>query len=541
MKNTIYKYTEPKNEPVLQYEKASKERFELIQALNQMESEAYDIPLIIDGKEIYTGITENIVMPHDHKRVLGRYHKARPQDIKAAIASATKARKIWASFSWDERASINLKIAELLATKYRALINAATMLGQSKNAYQAEIDAACETVDFLRFNTHFVSNIYHEQPLSVPGIVNKLDYRPLEGFVFAVSPFNFTAIASNLSMAPALMGNSVIWKPATTSILSNYILMKVYQEAGLPDGVINFLPGNGPEIGEEVFRDREFAGLHFTGSTGTFNNMWKTIANNMSNFRSYPKIVGETGGKDFVFVHPSSNSLEVATALVRGSFEYQGQKCSAASRAYIPKSLWADIKNYIGDMLSEIKMGDVRDFSNFVNAVIDEKAFNNIMGFINAAKSSSEAEVIFGGTGDKSVGYFIQPTVILTTNPHYLTMEEEIFGPVLTVYVYEDQKFEETLHICDETSTYALTGAIFSRDRSALLKASEILRYAAGNLYYNDKPTGAVVGQQPFGGGRCSGTNDKSGSYLNLLRWANPRTIKETLNTPIDYKYPFML
>ncbi len=540
MKNAIYKYSEPKNEPVLQYGPTSSERPKLVSAMQQMESEVHDIPLIIGGKEIFTGNTGKITMPHDHRNPLGQFHLARPEDVKMAIAAAMEAEKIWASFTWDERASINLRIAELVATKYRFLMNASTMLGQSKNAYQAEIDSACETIDFLRFNTHFISNIYHEQPLSVPGIVNKLDYRPLEGFVFAVSPFNFTAIASNLSMTPILMGNSVVWKPATTSILSNYYLMKVYQEAGLPDGVINFIPGSGPIIGNEIFSHRNFAGIHFTGSTQTFNNMWKTIANNLANYRSYPKIVGETGGKDFVFVHPSSDALEVATALVRGAFEYQGQKCSAASRAYVPKSLWNQVKNYMGDMLAEIKMGDVRDFSNFVNAVIDEKSFDNIMGYINHAKSSSEAEVVFGGTGDKSVGYFIQPTVIVASNPHYKSMEEEIFGPVLSIFVYEDSQFEETLRICDETSPYALTGAIFSRDRSALIKASDILRYAAGNLYYNDKPTGAVVGQQPFGGARSSGTNDKSGSYLNLLRWVSPRTIKETLETPTDYKYPFM-
>ncbi len=541
MKNTIYKYSEPKNEPVLQYEKMSKERTQLVSALDKMASEQVEIPVIIGGKEIFTGDTAKISMPHDHQKPLGVFHKAGTKEIQLAIEAATKARKIWESFSWDERASINLRIAELISTKYRHVLNAATMLGQGKNAYQAEIDAACETIDFLRFNVHFVSNIYHEQPLSVPGIVNKLDYRPLEGFVFAVSPFNFTAIASNLSMAPILMGNSVVWKPASTSILSNYVLMQIYKEAGLPDGVINFVPGNGPTIGGSVFSSRDFAGIHFTGSTGTFNNMWKTIADNVLGYRSYPKIVGETGGKDFVFVHPSSDALEVATALVRGSFEYQGQKCSAASRAYVPKSLWKQVKEYMGDMLKEIKVGDVRDFSNFVNAVIDEKSFDNIMGYINHAKSSPEAEVVFGGTGDKSVGFFVQPTVIVTTNPHYKSMEEEIFGPVMTIFVYEDDKFIETLHLCDETSPYALTGAIFSRDRSALIKASEILRYAAGNLYYNDKPTGAVVGQQPFGGARSSGTNDKSGSYLNLLRWVNPRTIKETLETPTDYKYPFML
>ena len=541
MNNTIYKYDVPKNEPVLQYEKGSKERELLEKELKRQSSNQVDIPLIIDGKEVRTGKTQKIIMPHDKNHILGQYHQAGPEEVKLAIDSAIKARKIWENFSWADRVAVNLKIAELISTKYRALMNASTMLGQSKNAYQAEIDSACEVVDFLRFNAHFLSNVYHEQPLCIPGILNKLDYRPLEGFVFAVSPFNFTAIASNLSMAPILMGNSVVWKPASTSILSNYYLAQIYKEAGLPDGVINFIPGSGSTIGNEVFSNPNFTGIHFTGSTGTFNHIWKTIGENLPTYRSYPKLVGETGGKDFVFVHPSADKEAVAVALVRGAFEYQGQKCSAASRAYIPESLWPYIKSAMGDMLSEIKMGDVQDFSNFVNAVIDETSFDNIMKHIQIANNSNEAEVVFGGKGDKTVGFFIQPTVIVTTNPKFITMEEELFGPVLTIYLYKDKDVEETLHICDETSPYALTGAIFSQDRDELIKASKILRYAAGNIYYNDKPTGAVVGQQPFGGSRSSGTNDKSGSYLNLLRWVNPRTIKETLSPATDYKYPFMM
>jgi 1-pyrroline-5-carboxylate dehydrogenase len=433
-----------------------------------------------------------------------------------------------------------MKIAELISKKYRPLINASTMLGQGKNAYQAEIDAACETVDFLNFNAFFISEIYKEQPHSQPGIINRIEYRPLEGFVFTVTPFNFTAIASNLNLAPVLMGNTVVWKPATTSILSNYFLMKVFQEAGVPDGVINFLPGPGSVIGKTALNHRDMTGIHFTGSNGTFNNLWQQASTNITNYRSYPRIVGETGGKDFIFVHPSADPQEVSVAIVRGAFEYQGQKCSAASRAYIPESLWPDIRVRIGDMISRITVGDVREFSHFMNAVIDENSFDNIMGYIEHAKKAPDAEVIFGGTGDKSKGYFVQPTIILTTNPHYKTMEEEIFGPVMTIFAYKDDAIEDTLHIVDQTSPYGLTGSVFSKDREALNKACRILRYAAGNFYFNDKPSGAVVGQQPFGGARGSGTNDKSGSHLNLLRWTNPRTIKETLIPPTEFTYPFM-
>jgi 1-pyrroline-5-carboxylate dehydrogenase len=419
-------------------------------------------------------------------------------------------------------------------------MNASTMLGQGKNAYQAEIDAACETIDFLRYNAYFTSEIYKLQPISQPGVINRTEYRPLEGFIFTVSPFNFTAIASNLNMATVVMGNTVVWKPSSTSLLSNYYLMKIYQEAGVPDGVINFLPGSGSLIGKNVLSHRDFSGIHFTGSTGTFNGIWKSIAENMQNYRSYPRIVGETGGKDFIFVHPSADPQEVAVAIVRGAFEYQGQKCSADSRSYIPESLWDDIKTRMGDMISRITLGDVNEFSHFMNAVIDEKSFDNIMGYIDYAKKSKDAEVICGGIGDKSKGYFVEPTVILAKDPHFKTMEEEIFGPVMTVYVYKDKDFEETLKICDQTSPYALTGSVFARDRDALNHACRILRYAAGNIYFNDKPSGAVVGQQPFGGARGSGTNDKSGSFLNLLRWTSPRTIKETLIPPTEFTYPFM-
>jgi 1-pyrroline-5-carboxylate dehydrogenase len=457
-----------------------------------------------------------------------------------AIDAALKAHHEWESVSYVERLSISMKIAELVATKYRHLINAATMLGQSKNIFQAEIDAACETVDFLRFNAHYISDIYNEQPHSPKGSINRLEYRPLEGFVFAVSPFNFTSIASNLSMAPAVMGNTIVWKPAATSLLSNYFLMKIFQEAGVPDGVVNFVPGAGSVVGNTVFADRNLTGLHFTGSNATFNHLWRSISNNLEKYKSYPMIVGETGGKDFIFVHASADPDEVATAIVRGAFEYQGQKCSAASRSYIPESLWKEISQRLIGMLEQVTIGDVEEFDHFMNAVIDEASFDNIMGYIERAKKSPDVDILFGGKGDKSEGYFIQPTVLLTRDPHFITMEEEIFGPVMTIFVYKDRDFEETLQLCDQTSPYGLTGAIFARDRYALIQASRTLKYAAGNLYLNDKPTGAVVGQQPFGGSRQSGTNDKAGSVLNLLRWTNPRTVKETLVPATDFKYPFM-
>jgi 1-pyrroline-5-carboxylate dehydrogenase len=541
MNSSVFKFEKPKNEPVLSYAPNSPERRELVAELEKMSSQQIEIPLIIGGKEIRTGNTGKVVMPHDHNHVLATYHMAGEKEVKMAIEAALEARKKWEKISWIDRASIALRVAELISKKYRAVMNAATMLGQSKNAFQAEIDSACETIDFLRFNAYFMSQIYADQPMSpTPDVINRMEYRPLEGFVFAVTPFNFTAIASNLCMSPAIMGNAVVWKPATTAILSNYYLMQIYKEAGLPDGIINFIPGKGSVIGKEIFAHREFAGVHFTGSTSTFNTFWSEIAKNLPNYRSYPKIVGETGGKDFVMVHPSADAQQVAVALVRGSFEYQGQKCSAASRAYLPKSLWHAVKHSIGEMLKEIKVGDVRSFSNYVNAVIDEAAFDSITGYIEKARDTKHAEIVFGGKYDKSKGYFVEPTVILANDPHFVTIEEEIFGPVLTVYVYEDDQYEQTLEMVDSTSPYALTGSIFSNDRYATELAFEKLKYAAGNFYINDKPTGAVVGQQPFGGARASGTNDKAGSYLNLIRWTNPRSIKETLNPPTDYRYPFL-
>jgi len=540
MNNAVFVFDYPSNEAVRSYSPGSRDRKELQEELDRLSSTQMEIPLIIGGKEIYTNDTDTVKMPHDHRHVLARYHKAGEKEIKMAIDAALKAHREWESFSWFERASVTLKVAELLSKKYRMLINASTMLGQGKSVYQAEIDAACETIDFLRFNAHFISDIYNEQPHSDPGIINRLEYRPLEGFVFAVTPFNFTAIASNLNMAPVLMGNTTVWKPASTSVLSNYILMQVFKEAGLPDGVINFIPGQGSYVGNQVITDRYFAGLHFTGSNNTFNKLWQNTASNLNHYRSYPRIVGETGGKDFVLVHPSANIDEVATALVRGAFEYQGQKCSAASRAYLPDSLWPAIKKRVGEMLAEIKVGDVRDFSNFMNAVIDEKSFDNISNYISKAKNTNDAEIIFGGSGDKSEGYFIQPTVIQAHDPHFVTMNEEIFGPVLSVFVYKDKDFDATVRLVDETSPYGLTGCIFAQDRGILINVAEELKYAAGNFYFNDKPTGAVVGQQPFGGSRQSGTNDKAGSHLNLLRWISPRTIKETLIPPTDYRYPFM-
>ncbi|MBT3301056.1 MAG: L-glutamate gamma-semialdehyde dehydrogenase [Bacteroidetes bacterium] len=540
MNNANFNFERPENEPILSYRAGTKERKLLIAEMERMSSEVIDIPLIIGGKEIRTGNTGKVVMPHNHKHILATYHKAGEKEVQMAIDASMKAHKAWEGLSWIERVSITLKVADLISKKYRHVINASTMLGQSKNAFQAEIDAADETIDFLRFNAHYISEIYHDQPISSAGIINRIEYRPLEGFVFAVSPFNFTSISANLSLAPALMGNTIVWKPATTALLSNYYLMKIFKEAGLPDGVINFIPGSGALIGNKVLADKDLAGIHFTGSNNTFNHLWKTVGDNLSVYKSYPKLVGETGGKDFIFVHETAGAQEVATAMVRGAYEYQGQKCSAASRAYLPESLWPSVKASMADMIGEIRLGDVTEFGNFMNAVIDENSFDNIMSYIDHAKKASDAEVIFGGHGDKSVGYFIEPTVILTSNPQYKSMEEEIFGPVLTIYIYKDKDFEKTLDICDQTSPYALTGSIFSNDRAAMTKACNTLKYAAGNFYYNDKPTGAVVGQQPFGGSRASGTNDKAGSYLNLLRWTTPRTIKETLIPPTDFKYPFM-
>lgn len=540
MNNAIFNFKMPDNEPVRDYDPCSADRKELLEQLHWISNQIEDIPLIIGGKEVRTNDIGTVVMPHDHGHVLATYHKAGEKEVKMAIDAALAARMAWAETSWIERVSVTLKVADLIEKKYRHALNAVTMLGQSKNIYQAEIDSSCETIDFLRFNAHYVANLYNDQPISGPGIVNRLEYRPLEGFVFALTPFNFTSIASNLNMAPVLMGNVTLWKPATTAILSNYLMMKIFMEAGVPDGVINFIPGKGSLIGNIVLQHPELAGIHFTGSTKTFNHLWKGVSNNLEKYRSYPKIVGETGGKDFVMVHKSASPGEVATALVRGSFEYQGQKCSAASRAYIPESLWPEIYQEMRCMMEEVHVGNPTYFGNFMNAVIDEASFDNIMGYIKEAKESAEAEIIFGGTGDKDLGYFIDPTVIRVTNPHYRTMEDEIFGPVLSVYVYPDEAFDETLALVDQTSPYALTGAIFAKDRDALTHACKALRYAAGNFYYNDKPTGAVVGQQPFGGSRASGTNDKAGSMLNLIRWTSPRTIKETLLPPMDFKYPFM-
>ena len=540
MNNSIFVFPKPANEPVLGYAPGSPERKEIRKALNELYNKVTEIPAIIGGKEVKTRQMGEIVMPTENGHVLARYHKVGEKEVRAAIAAALKAQREWADTPWIDRASVMLKIATLISGKYRYLINAATMLGQGKTTMQAEIDSACELVDFLRYNTFYASQIYSDQPCSDKGTLNYVTYRPLEGFVFAITPFNFTSIASNLCLSPVLMGNVCIWKPSTTAMLSNYLLMKIYKEAGLPDGVVNFLPGSGALIGDVAFADPNLAGVHFTGGTKTFNGFWKKIGQNIDHYRTYPKIVGETGGKDFIFVHPSADRNQVATAIVRGAFEFQGQKCSAASRAYIPASLWPGVKRTIGRMLREIKMGDVRDFSAFVNAVIDEASFDNCMRYINHAKRSKDAEIVFGGSGDKSKGWFVEPTVIQALKPDYKSMVEEIFGPIITVYIYDDDKFEETLQLCNETSPYALTGAIFASDRRALRRAAEVLHYAAGNIYYNDKPTGAVVGQQPFGGARASGTNDKAGSYLNLLRWVSPQAIKETFDPASDFKYPFI-
>ncbi len=540
MDNAIFRFPNPGNEPVKTYAPGTSEKKALKAALKQLSTEEWDIPLIIGGKEIRTGDTGKVVMPHDHHHMLATYHKAGEKEVKMAVDAAMKAHRQWSELPWIERASVMLRVAELFTTKYRYLLNASVMLGQSKNPFQAEIDAPCELIDFLRYSAFYAGQVYAGQPYSDAGILNRMEYRALEGFVFSLTPFNFTSIASNLNMAPAMMGNVAVWKPSTTAIHSNYLLMKVFREAGLPDGVVNFIPGQGSVIGKVVVSHPDFAGFHFTGSTATFNTIWRQIGENLGAYKSYPRIVGETGGKNFIFAHPSAPADDVATAIVRGAFEYQGQKCSAGSRAYIPASLWKEVKERVGDMLKEIKMGDVQDFTNFINAVIDEASFDNIMGYIEHAKQAPDAEILFGGKGDKSVGYFVEPTVILTTNPAFKTMTEEIFGPVITIYVYEDGAYEETLELCDRTSPYGLTGSIFSRDRYAIDKAFHKLRYAAGNFYINDKPTGAVIAQQPFGGSRASGTNDKAGGPLNLIRWTNPRCIKETFVPPVTYGYPFL-
>lgn len=540
MNNAIFSFPHPKNEPIKSYAPGSPERAELRAKLEEFKSKEIEIPLIIGGKEIFTGDTAKVVMPTDYGHVLATYHKASPEHVQMAIDAAMKAKKSWEDMPWVERASITLKVAELLATKYRATINAATMLGQGKNPFQAEIDAACETIDFFRFNAAYASQIYAQQPRSSAGVINRLEYRALEGFVFALSPFNFTSIASNLNMAPVLMGNVTVWKPATTAIFSNYWLMKIFKEAGLPDGVINFVPGKGSSIGNVIFNSPELGGVHFTGSTNTFQQFWKIIGKNITKYKSYPRIVGETGGKDFIFAHSSADPEILSVAITRGAFEYQGQKCSAASRAYIPASLWPTVQARVKADVADFTVGDVMDFGNFMNSVIDESAFDSIANYIQMAKDSDDAEVVIGGGVNKSKGYFIEPTVIKVTDPHFVTIEEEIFGPVITVFVYEDDKYTETLELCNNTSPYALTGALFAQDRVKLLEGFDALRYAAGNFYLNDKPTGAVVDQQPFGGARGSGTNDKAGSYLNLVRWTNPRTIKETFVAPTNYRYPFL-
>jgi 1-pyrroline-5-carboxylate dehydrogenase len=539
MNNAIYNFREPKNEPVITYAPGTPERIKLTGEMNDQYSKVIEIPLIIGGREIRTGKTGKVVMPSEHGHVLATYHMAGEKEVEMAVSAALEAKNDWMNLAWMERAAIMIKAAELISKKYRFFLNAATMLGQGKNVHQAEIDAACETIDYLRFNAHFASMIYGEQPLSDEHSINRLEYRPLEGFIYTVTPFNFTAIASNLNTSVALMGNTTVWKPSSASLLSNYYFMKILMEAGLPGGVINFVPGQGSLISNVVLKHKDFAGIHFTGSNATFNTLWKQVSENLETYRSYPKIVGETGGKDFIFAHSSANPLELAAAIARGAFEYQGQKCSAASRAYIPASLWEPAKNHLMLMLSETKTGSERDFENAVNSVIDEPSFDRIMSYIDIASTSPSATIIAGGKGDKKSGYFIEPTVIVTADPHFITMEEEIFGPVMTIFVYEDEKYTETLKLCDETSPFGLTGSIFSSDKYAMIQACRVLRYAAGNFYINDKPTGALVGQQPFGGARSSGTNDKAGSYLNLTRWVSPRTIKETLIPATDFRYPF--
>jgi 1-pyrroline-5-carboxylate dehydrogenase len=540
MPKGIFKVPGPVNEPVKQYAPGSAERKELQAMLKQLRGKELEIPMYIGGKEVKSNNKVRLAPPHDHKHTLGHYHKSDKTHVEQAIQAALAARDKWVNLSWEHRASIFLKAAELIAGPYRAKLNAATMLGQSKNAFQAEIDSACEIIDFLRFNVHYMTEIYAEQPNSGPGMWNRMEWRPLEGFVYALTPFNFTAIAGNLPSSCALMGNVVVWKPSNTQIYSANVLMEIFQKAGVPDGVINLIYPGGPDAADVIFSHRDFAGIHFTGSTEVFQSIWQTIGNNIHKYKSYPRIVGETGGKDFVMVHRTADAKETAVALARGSFEYQGQKCSAASRAYVPSNLWEDVKKYLQEDLKSMKMGPTEDFTNFINAVIDEKSFDKLKSYIDKAKADNTVEVIAGGNCDKSKGYFIEPTVLKVADPKYVTMCEELFGPVLTLYVYDENKFEETLGILDSTSIYALTGAIIANDRYAIELATRKLVNAAGNFYINDKPTGAVVGQQPFGGARGSGTNDKAGAKINLLRWVSPRTIKETWLPPADYKYPFL-
>ena len=540
MANAIFSIDPPANEPVLEYRPGSDERRRIKDELKRLKSTEMEIPLIIGGRPVKTGDLGRCIIPHDHGRQLAVFHQAGEKEVAMAIEAAASAAGQWAAMDWEDRLAIFIKAAELIAGPRRMTLNAATMLGQGKNIFQAEIDSACEIIDFLRFNAFYATRIYRQQPQSGPAEWNHLEYRPLEGFVFAVTPFNFTAIAGNLPTAPAMLGNTVLWKPASSAVYSAWMLMETFMEAGLPPGVINFIPGTGGQVGNPVLASPDLAGIHFTGSTSVFQSMWKRVADNLGRYRAYPRIVGETGGKNFIFVHPSADPDAVVTALIRGAFEYQGQKCSAASRAYLPESLWTQLKEKLLAAMGTIKVGSPEDFSNYINAVIDRAAVDRITGYVAYARGHDAAEIIAGGTHDCSTGYFIDPTVIVTTDPHFKTMQEEIFGPVLTIYVYADEQFEETLDLCDRTSPYALTGAIFARDRAAVATARRRLVNAAGNFYINDKPTGAVVGHQPFGGGRASGTTDKAGSILNLYRWVSPRTIKETFVPATDYRYPFM-
>ena len=540
MPKGIYKVPVPHNEPIKSYAANSPERKELQAMLKELRSKELDIPMYIGSEEVRSGNKIRLAPPHDHQHTLGYFHKSDKTHVQQAIDTALAAKEQWANLSWEHRASIFLKAADLIAGPYRSKLNAATMLGQSKNAFQAEIDSACEIIDFLRYNVKYMTEIYAEQPESAPGMWNRLEWRPLEGFIYALTPFNFTAIAGNLPSSCAMMGNVVVWKPSNTQVYSANVLMEIFKKAGLPDGVINLIYPSGPDAAEVIFNHRDFAGIHFTGSTEVFQNIWQTIGNNIHKYRSYPRIVGETGGKDFILAHKSAEAKSLAVAISRGAFEYQGQKCSAASRAYIPSNLWNEVKTFVIEDLKTMKIGPTEDFTNFINAVIDEKSFDKLAGYIDRAKNDANVEIIAGGTYDKSKGYFIAPTIIVAKDPKYVTMCEELFGPVLTIYVYDENKFEETCELVDSTSIYALTGAILSQDRYAIELATKKLANSAGNFYINDKPTGAVVGQQPFGGARGSGTNDKAGAKINLLRWVSPRTIKETFVPPVDYRYPFL-
>jgi 1-pyrroline-5-carboxylate dehydrogenase len=540
MLNATVTIEAPQNEATLSYGPGSPERRRISAALSELRGQEIEIPLIIGGREVRTGRTAACTVPHDHRHRLALYHLAGPKETAMAVEAAGEAARTWTSMAWADRLAVFLKAADLIAGSRRMRINAATMLGQGKNVYQAEIEAACESADFLRFYCWNATRLFGLQPISSAGVWNQMEYRPLEGFVFAISPFNFTALGVNLAATPALLGNTVIWKPASSAVYSAYHLMRIFHEAGLPDGVINFLPGPGSQVGPVLLKHPELAGVHFTGSTEVFREIWKTVGANIDHYRSYPRLVGETGGKDFVFAHPSADPQALAVALVRGAFEYQGQKCSAASRAYIPKSIWKSLKELLLEMIGSIRVGPPEDFTNFVNAVIDRAAFDKIVSYIEFARKSPDAEILVGGTYDDRMGYFIHPTVIRAEKPDFKTMVEEIFGPVLTLFVYDDDRYEETLRLCDRTSPYALTGSIFARERQAIVTAKRVLLNAAGNFYINDKPTGAMIGQQPFGGGRASGTNDKAGTLLNLLRWVCPRTIKETFIPASDYRYPFM-